>query len=90
MLSNLLYLVSLVSGGDHFGVADSRIKRELMDGEAPTGALIVKMGPVMNVRVVDVKVITGHEVASLPAISKKGSLFEAFSHNRLYAVRYGK
>jgi hypothetical protein len=57
-------------------------------GGETTGGLVVKMGPVMNLRVSDVKVISGG--SELPAIAPKGSLFEGFSKSRLYAVRYGK
>jgi hypothetical protein len=86
MLSYFLYVVSLVNSG----FVNKTVDAELMEGETATGGLVVKMGPVMNVRVdvEDVKVITGHAMASLPAIAKKGSLFEGFSHSRLYAVRY--
>ncbi|HVU50363.1 MAG TPA: hypothetical protein VHL80_06735 [Polyangia bacterium] len=48
----------------------------------------MKMGPVMNLRVADVKVIPGG--SELPAIAPKGSMFEGFSKSPLYAVRYGK
>jgi hypothetical protein len=53
------------------------------------------MGPVMNVRVADVRVTPGAEAKSaLPpiaiAIVKKGSMFEGFSHNPLRAIRYRK
>jgi hypothetical protein len=58
-----------------------------MSGEA-TGGLVVKMGPVMNLRVSDVRVIPGG--SELPAIAPKGSLFEGFSKSRLYAIRYDK
>jgi hypothetical protein len=88
MLSYFLYVVSLVNSG----FVNKNVKAELMEGETATGGLVVKMGPVMNVRVEveDVRVISGHAlVASLPAITRKGSLFEAFSHSRVYAVRYG-
>jgi hypothetical protein len=63
------------------------------DGGEATGGLIVKMGPVMNVRVADVRVMPAAEAkGALPtiAIAPKGSLFEGFSHNRVYAIRYGK
>jgi hypothetical protein len=58
-----------------------------MQGDT-TGGLVVKMGPVMNLRVADVRVISGQ--GELPAIAPKGSLFESFSKSRLYAVRYDK
>ncbi|HEV3032737.1 MAG TPA: hypothetical protein VG319_13905 [Polyangia bacterium] len=48
----------------------------------------MKMGPVMNLRVADVRVIPAGE--DLPAVAQKGSLFEGFSKSRLFAVRYAK
>jgi hypothetical protein len=94
MLSTLFYVASLMNGGvGASGFVDLRMKSELIEGSgAPTGALIVKMGPVMNVRVdvEDVRVVTGRALASLPAIARKRSLFEGFSHNRVYAIRYGR
>jgi hypothetical protein len=60
-----------------------------MTGEA-TGGLVVKMGPVMNLHVSDVRVVPSHQGEDLPAITPKGSLFESFSKSRLYAIRYGK
>ena len=88
MLSYLLFVVSILSSS---GFVNQGHKEELMEkgmsGET-TGGLVVKMGPVMNLRVADVRVIPmGSE---LPAIAQKGSLFEGFSHSRLYAIRYGK
>ena len=62
-----------------------------MDGRVmgeTTGGLVVKMGPVMNIHVTDVRVIPAER--ELPAIAEKGSLFEGFSRSRLYAVSYGK
>ena len=53
-----------------------------------TGGLVVTMGPVMNLRVEDVRVIPGG--SELPAIAPKGNLFEDFSKSRLYAIRYGR
>ena len=87
MLSYFLYVVSLVNSG----FVNKTVNAELMEGDTATGGLVVKMGPVMNVRVEveDVKVISGHAMASLPAITRKGSLF-GFSQNRVYAIRYGK
>jgi hypothetical protein len=88
MLSYLLFVVSLVSSS---GFVNQDQKEEPiargMSGET-TGGLIVSMGPVMNLRVADVRVIPGG--SELPAIARKGSLFEGFSHSRLYAIRYGK
>jgi len=96
MLSYLLFVVSLVgnswvsnSWASNSGFENKNVKTELTDrGGIVTGGLIVKMGPVMNIRVVDVRVMPGE--GELPVIAQKGSLFEGFSHNRLYAVRYGK
>jgi hypothetical protein len=54
------------------------------------------MGPVMNVHVTDVRVMSGPQASSdesareLPAVTHKGSLFETFSKNRVYAIRYGR
>jgi len=95
MLSYLLFVVSLVN---HSGFVIENKNVELIDeggtsGGLPTGGLIVKMGPVLNVRVADVRVLTGAEVAAegtLPAIAEKGSLFASFSRNPLHAIRYGK
>jgi hypothetical protein len=98
MLSYLLFVVSLVN---HSGFVNKNFDAELTNGGGnvtgglptgglPTGGLIVKMGPVMNMRVVDVRVMPGHRDGDLPVIAAKGSLFEGFSHSRLYAVRYGK
>jgi hypothetical protein len=98
MLSYLLFVVSMVSGSS--GFVDTNKNTELMGGRAmtgeATGGLVVKMGPVMNMRVSDVRVVpshtghTGHQGEDLPAITPKGSLFESFSKSRLYAIRYGK
>jgi hypothetical protein len=95
MLSYLLFVVSMVSGSS--GFVDTNKNTELMGGRAmtgeATGGLVVKMGPVMNMRVSDVRVVpshTGHTGEDLPAITPKGSLFEGFSKSRLYAIRYGK
>jgi hypothetical protein len=88
MLSYLLFVVSLVSNS---GFVNHSKNEEPMGGKVmgeTTGGLVVKMGPVMNLRVADVKVIPAH--AELPAIAPKGSMFEGFSKSRLYAVRYGK
>jgi len=82
MLSYLFFVVSLVN---HSGFVDKDYRAELKDGGA-TGGLIVKMGPVMNMHVTDVRVTPGR--AELPSIVPKGSLFESFSRNRLFAVRY--
>ena len=96
MLSYFLYVVSLVSSGANSGFVDGSVTKnghsELMEGQVATGGLVVKMGPIMNVHVdvEDVRVISGHALASLPAIAQKGSLFESFSHSRLYAVRYSR
>ena len=91
MLSYLLFVVSLVSSS---GFVNQGQKEEPMAGGMSgetTGGLIVKMGPVMNLRVADVRVIDHIGAGSeLPAIAQKGSLFEGFSHSRLYAIRYGK
>jgi hypothetical protein len=87
MLSYLLFVVSVVSNP---GFNDSGFAKETMSdggGRGETGGLVVKMGPVMNMHVEDVRVISGRE---LPAIAPKGSLFESFSKSRLYAVRYDK
>jgi hypothetical protein len=64
-------------------------KAEAMGVGGTTGGLEVKMGPVMNLRVADVRVIPGGG-QELPTITQKGSLFEGFSKSRLYAVRYDK
>jgi hypothetical protein len=93
MLSYLLYVVSLVnhSGFNYPSFVDKNLNAELGDGGGTSGGLVVKMGPVMNIRVADVKVIPGAmAMDELPVIARKGSLFEAFSHNRVYAIRYGK
>jgi hypothetical protein len=93
MLSYLLFVVSLVNQS---GVVEKDYKNynaELKDGGS-SGGLIVTMGPVMNVHVTDVRVTPGPQASSeesaseLPAIAHKGSLFESFSKNRVYAIRY--
>jgi len=84
MLSSLLLVVSLVN---HSGFVDKDLNAEMHDGGGATGGLIVKMGPVINMHVADVRVIPGQQ---MPAIAHKGSLFEGFSHSRVYAIRYGK
>jgi len=87
MLSYFLFVVSMVSNS---GFVNQNLNAEPMGtgrGET-TGGLVVKMGPVMNLRVADVKVFPG--ASELPAIAEKGSMFEGFSKSRLYAVRYGK
>jgi hypothetical protein len=96
MLSYLL--VSLLFGAsmvDHSGfvVSDKNLNARMHDGGEATGGLIVKMGPVINMRVADVRVLPGAEAKdALPriAIAPKRSLFEGFSHNRLHAIRYRK
>jgi hypothetical protein len=91
MLSYLLFVVSLVN--QHSGFVNESGTTELMgrgDNGETSGGLVVKMGPVMNLRVADVRVIPAHEGDDLPAVAQKGSLFEGFSHSRLYAIRYGK
>lgn len=87
MLSHLLFVVSLVN---HSGFVHekSNLDAELTGGGNVTGGLVVKMGPVMNMRVVDVRVLP--DGGELPAIAPKGSLFEDFSKSRLYAIHYGK
>jgi hypothetical protein len=89
MLSYLLYVVSLVNG--HSGFVDRNLETQLkeveMSGET-SGGLVVKMGPVMNLRLADVRVFPAG--SQLPVITQKGSLFEGFSHSRLYAIHYGK
>jgi hypothetical protein len=87
MLSYLLFVVSMVNSDFVNKNLDSRLTGEGMSGET-TGGLVVKMGPVMNLRVADVRVYPAG--GELPEIAQKGSLFEGFSHNRLYAIRYGK
>ena len=90
MLSYLFFVASLVSNS---GFVNQNVHQEPMgsnvglSGET-TGGLVVKMGPVMNLRVADVRVIPAG--SELPEITQKGSLFEGFSHSRLYAIRYGK
>jgi hypothetical protein len=87
MLSSLLFVVSMVSNS---GFVNQNVNAEPMGagrGET-TGGLVVKMGPVMNLHVADVKIIPGG--SELPAIAPKGSMFEGFSKSRLYAVRYSK
>jgi hypothetical protein len=94
MLSYLLFVVSLVN---HSGFVIENKNVELIDeggatGGLPTGGLIVKMGPVLNVRIADVRVFSAGEMeaeATLPAIAEKGSLFESFSRSPLRAIRYG-
>jgi hypothetical protein len=89
LLGHLLLVASLVN---HSGFVNETEKAELMGGKVmgeTTGGLVVKMGPVLNMRVADVRVISG-KGEELPAIAPKGSLFEGFSHSRLYAIRYGK
>jgi len=86
MLSSLLFVVSLVTGS---GFVDKNVDTKLMGmGGETTGGLIVKMGPVMNLRVADVRVIPTED--DLPAVAHKGSLFQGFSKSRLYAVRYSR
>ena len=75
---------------NHAGVGDKDVKGEMHDGGRATGGLIVKMGPVMNVRVADVRVTPAKGALPAIAIAPKGSLFEGFSHNRVYAIRYGR
>jgi hypothetical protein len=89
MLSYLLFVVSLVS---HSGFVENKnVNAELNGGGEVTGGLVVKMGPVMNLRIVDVRVLPILPGESeLPAVAPKGSLFEGFSQSRLYAIRYGK
>jgi hypothetical protein len=84
MLSSLLFVLSLVT---HSRFVNEKVDLQLMGmGGQPTGGLIVKMGPVMNLRVADVRVIPAG--VDLPAVAQKGSLFEGFSKSRLFAVRY--
>jgi hypothetical protein len=85
MLSYLLFVVSLVN---HSGFVENKNVNAELNGGDVTGGLVVKMGPVMNLRVADVRVFPGG--GELPAIAPKGSLFEGFSQSRLYAIRYGK
>ena len=94
MLSSLLFVVSLVTQS---GFVNEKVGTRLMGqgmgqimgmGGQTTGGLIVKMGPVMNLRVADVRVIPAED--DLPAVAQKGSLFEGFSKSRLFAVRYTK
>lgn len=98
MLSYLLFVVSLVNQSgfvDSLDKNDKHYSAELNDGGA-TGGLIVTMGPVMNVHVTDVRVTSGPQASSedssdeLPAVTHKGSLFESFSKNRVFAIRYGR
>ena len=84
MLSYLLFVVSLVN---HSGFVDKDYGAELKDGGA-TGGLIIRMGPVMNMHVTDVRVTPA--LGEMPSIAPKGSLFGRFSKNRLVAVRYGR
>jgi hypothetical protein len=87
MLSYLLFVVSLVN---HSGFVENKnVDAQLNGGGDVTGGLVVKMGPVMNLRVADVRVFPTGE-GELPAVAQKGSLFEGFSQSRLYAIRYGK
>jgi hypothetical protein len=92
MLSYLLFVVSLVNhSGFDKNLGGTNLNAELRDGGETSGGLIVKMGPVMNIRVADVKVVPGASAMDdLPVIVRKGKLFEGFSHNRVYAIRYGK
>jgi hypothetical protein len=91
MLSTLFFVASLVSNSGFVNQTGKSLNAELIGGTSgeTTGGLVVKMGPVMNLRVADVKVIPSRG-SELPAIAPKGSLFEGFSKSRLYAVRYGK
>jgi hypothetical protein len=97
MLSYLLFVVSLVNQSgfvDSLDRNDKHHSAELKDGGA-TGGLIVTMGPVMNVHVMDVRVTSAPQASSeqsdeLPAVTHKGSLFESFSKNRVFAIRYGR
>lgn len=92
MLSYLLFVVAAMvnhSDFDRSEYVEKDMSAELRDGGRATGGLIVKMGPVINMHVSDVRVVPGNAV-ELPAIAPKGSLFEGFSHNRVYAIRYGK
>jgi len=89
MLSYLLYVVSMVNV--HSGFVDTKLNDSLEDVGVPeetAGGLVVKMGPVMNLRVADVKVFPARD--EFPSIAQKGSLFEGFSKSRLYAVHYGR
>jgi hypothetical protein len=87
MLSYLFFVVSLVN---HSGFVDKDYGAELKDGGA-TGGLIVRMGPVMNMHVTDVRVTPGQSgLDEMPSIAPKGSLFGRFSKSRLVAVRYGR
>jgi hypothetical protein len=87
MLSYLFLVVSLVNQS---GFVDKDYSAQLRDGGA-TGGLIVKMGPVMNVRVADVRMLpAGNQASELPSITPKRGLFGAFAKNRIYAIRYGK
>jgi hypothetical protein len=91
MLSYLLFVVSLV--GNSGFVHNNRIEKDELMGRVvtgETGGLVVTMGPVINLRVADVRVIPANDNSELPAITRKGSLFEGFSKSRLFAVRYGK
>jgi hypothetical protein len=92
MLSYLFFVASLVSNSG-FVNPNVNVNQEPMGSNVgmageTTGGLVVKMGPVMNMRVADVKVYPVH--SELPAIARKGSMFEGFSKSRLYAVRYSK
>jgi hypothetical protein len=97
MLSYLLFVVSMVNSGFvspglvEKNLVEKNLNAELNNGgEMTTGGLIVKMGPVMNLHVAAVRVLPGEVMGKLPTIAHKGSLFQGFSHNRVYAIRYGK
>ena len=80
MLSYLLFVASLVN---HSGFVNETGKAELMGMKVETaGGLVVKMGPVMNMRVADVRVIPA-KGGELPAIAPKGSLFELLAQPAL-------
>jgi hypothetical protein len=106
MLSYLLLVVSLVNHSGFVNEDKTEKTAELAEGGETTGGLIVKMGPVFNVHVADVRVFPGARLAEMsaemsaetsvetmsefPTIAPKGSLFESFSQSPLYAIRYGK
>jgi hypothetical protein len=86
MLSYLLYLSSLLNAD----LVNQSLNAELThEGDVVTGGLIVKMGPVTNLHVADVKMV-GEAADALPSIAPKGSLDRGLTPGQVFAVRYGK
>jgi hypothetical protein len=87
MLSYLLYLSSLLNPG----YLNQHLTAELTnEGDVVTGGLIVRMGPVTNLHVADVKVTSFDGTEALPLVSSKGSLATGFSRRPVVAVHYDR